>query len=89
MKELFSVGTRVRICVRERIEQGSYFHLQLWEGLTGEIVSSMQTIGCVVARWREGSSNPIQPIQAYRVHLDAGVEIGFVTGDCLKKEDAS
>jgi ribosomal protein L21E len=89
MKESFSVGTRVRISVGERIEQGSYSHLQWYEGMTGEVVSSMQTVGYVVTGWREDSNAPVQPIQAYRVHLDAGVEIGFVTGDCLKKENSS
>jgi len=77
-------GTKVRIKVVESVRRSPYSDIWKYENLTGEIVSSNATVGYLVHVWDLDWHRSAQIIQAYRVHLDVGIEIDNVTEDCLE-----
>jgi ribosomal protein L21E len=84
MARNYSVGTKVRISVGGNAHHGWYSHLRSYEGMTGEVLSSVETVAYVLRPWGGDADAPAQVMRAYRVHLDSGPEIEFVSGDYLE-----
>jgi hypothetical protein len=79
----FSAGTKVRI------REGAFLplpSLDVWrhQSLTGEIMGSTSVVPYAVLIWEDDASQTIRVVQAYRVHLDVGIEVDSVTEDCLE-----
>jgi len=80
----YSSGTKVRIKVVEALRRSPYSDIWKYDNLTGQIVGSNATVGYLVHVWDLDWHRPAQVIQAYRVHLDVGVEIDNVVEECLE-----
>ena len=81
-------GTKVRIRNAGDF-RGPYSDFRRWESFTGQVVDSTPLAAYVAGPWAWDPHSPIQTIQAYRVHLDIGVEIDYVIEDCLEALDGS
>ncbi len=77
-------GTRVRL--RSGGFLGSV-HSTAWkyQNMTGEIAGSIAVAGYLVRSWQVEGDAPLQTLHLYRVRLDTGVEVEYLTEDCLER----
>ncbi len=84
MAATYSDGAKVRVRASEHVHSVWHSHLDKFAGMTGVVVSSVRAVGFVTYAWAEHSSPAVQTIRLYRVHLDAGIELNFVTAERLE-----
>ncbi len=84
MPARFAKGTRVRL--RSGGFVGSaYSTVWKYQNMTGEIADSMAVAGYLVRSWWVETDTPLETLHLYRVRLDTGVDVDYLTEDCLER----
>ena len=53
--------------------------------MTGEIAGSVAVAGYLVRSWQVEGDTPMETLYLYRVRLDTGVEVEYLTEDTLER----
>ncbi len=80
----FAKGTRVRVRSVGWLES-AYSTTWRYQNMTGEIADSFAVAGYLVRSWWVDNETPLETIHLYRVHLDSGAEVEYLTEDCLER----
>jgi hypothetical protein len=76
-------GTKVRIKAGRGFHE-PYSDIWQYENLTGEIVNSTGVAWNQIRSWERDSHAPSEVVQAYKIHMDNGIEADNVIEECLE-----
>jgi len=76
-------GARVRIRDAQR-GVGALSDVRRYRDQIGQIIGSTALIAFAARPWTEETSVAVHLLQVYKVRLDVGIEIDYVTEDCLE-----
>jgi hypothetical protein len=79
----YSCGTRVRINARRGFRE-PYSDLWQYDNLTGAIISSAAVTRYQIRSWEGDWQTPSEVVQAYKIHLDIGIDADNVIEECLE-----
>ena len=81
-------GTRVRIKAGRGFHE-PYSDTWQYENLTGEIINSTGVAWYQIRSWEGDLHAPSEVVQAYKIHMDNGIEAANVIEECLELWKAS